>query len=89
MKSNQKGPSNGKLFTEEDWNVESKCDKAGAYSHSKVGGNWWMWEMCMGGASPPASPQQLAGCMPQGLKPSCRTRSQPCCVFHGNLTAPA
>ena len=36
VKSNEKGPSNGKLFTEEDWNVESKCDKAGAYSHSKV-----------------------------------------------------
>ena len=45
MKSNEKGPSNGKLFTEEDWNVESKCDKAGAYSHSKVCEGWWMQEV--------------------------------------------
>ena len=34
----EKGPSNGKLYTEEDWNNESKPDKAGGYRYSKV----WM-----------------------------------------------
>eukprot|EP00891_Asterochloris_glomerata_P006503 jgi/Astpho2/6503/Aster-06963 len=45
VKSNQKGPSNGKLFTEDDWNVESKCDKAGAYSHSKTVAEQAAWEI--------------------------------------------
>lgn len=33
------GPSNGKLYTEEDWNTESKADKEGGYMYSKV----WLW----------------------------------------------
>ena len=32
-----KGPSNGKLYTEEDWNDESQPDKEGGYRYSKVG----------------------------------------------------
>ena len=34
-----KGPSNGKLYTEEDWNDESKPDKEGGYRYSKV---WYL-----------------------------------------------
>ena len=30
------GPKNGKLYTEEDWNTESKADKEGGYMYSKV-----------------------------------------------------
>ena len=30
------GPQNGKVYTEEDWNTESKPDKAGGYRYSKV-----------------------------------------------------
>ena len=30
------GPQNGKLYTEEDWNNESKPDKEGGYRYSKV-----------------------------------------------------
>lgn len=30
------GPSNGKLYTEEDWNTESGPDKEGGYMYSKV-----------------------------------------------------
>ncbi len=31
------GPSNGKLYTEEDWNTDSEADKEGGYMYSKVG----------------------------------------------------
>ena len=31
------GPSNGKLYTEEDWNTDSEADKEGGYAYSKVG----------------------------------------------------
>ena len=30
------GPSNGKLYTEEDWNTDSGPDKEGGYMYSKV-----------------------------------------------------
>ncbi len=30
------GPSNGKLYTEEDWNTDSEADKEGGYMYSKV-----------------------------------------------------
>ena len=30
------GPSNGKVYTEEDWNTESGPDKEGGYMYSKV-----------------------------------------------------
>ena len=30
------GPQSGKLYTEEDWNTESKPDKDGGYRYSKV-----------------------------------------------------
>lgn len=30
------GPSNGKVYTEEDWNTESGPDKEGGYLYSKV-----------------------------------------------------
>ena len=30
------GPQNGKLYTEEDWNNESKPDQEGGYRYSKV-----------------------------------------------------
>ena len=33
-----KGPSNGGLYTEEDWNDESQPDKEGGYRYSKVWG---------------------------------------------------
>lgn len=31
-----KGPSNGKLWNEDDWNDESEADQAGGYMYSKV-----------------------------------------------------
>lgn len=34
-----KGPHNGKLYTEEDWNDESKPDMEGGYRYSKVSPN--------------------------------------------------
>lgn len=33
------GPANGKLYTEKDWNTESKADKEGGYMYSKVLGS--------------------------------------------------
>lgn len=30
------GPSNGKLYTEDDWNTDSGPDKEGGYMYSKV-----------------------------------------------------
>lgn len=30
------GPSNGKVYTEEDWNTDSEPDKEGGYMYSKV-----------------------------------------------------
>eukprot|EP00891_Asterochloris_glomerata_P004943 jgi/Astpho2/4943/Aster-06679 len=41
----EKGPSNGKLYTEEDWNNESKPDKAGGYRYSKTVAEQAAWEI--------------------------------------------
>lgn len=36
MAKMEKGPANGKLYTDADWNNESKADKQGGYLYSKV-----------------------------------------------------
>lgn len=38
MVKTEKGPANGKLYTDADWNDESKADKATCYYLSKVNG---------------------------------------------------
>ncbi|DBB08436.1 hypothetical protein WJX82_010444 [Trebouxia sp. C0006] len=39
------GPSNGKLYTEEDWNTDSEADKEGGYMYSKTVAEKKAWEL--------------------------------------------
>ncbi|KAL0041600.1 hypothetical protein WJX79_008914 [Trebouxia sp. C0005] len=39
------GPSNGKLYTEEDWNTDSEADKEGGYMYSKTVAEKKAWEV--------------------------------------------
>ncbi|DBA85113.1 hypothetical protein WJX79_005505 [Trebouxia sp. C0005] len=39
------GPSNGKLYTEEDWNTDSEADKEGGYAYSKTVAEKKAWQL--------------------------------------------